>query len=63
MKNLIAWWVKNPVAANLLMVAIILMGITGYFKLQREFFPEVTANGMSVVMAWQGASPRNLAVN
>ena len=60
MKDLIAWWVKNPVAANLLMIAIILMGITGHFKLQREFFPEVTANGMSVFMAWQGASPRDI---
>jgi len=30
MRRLISWWVKNSIAANLLMVAIFLMGIFGF---------------------------------
>lgn len=61
MKGFIAWWIKNPVAANLLMVATIFMGIVGFNKLEREFIPSMTFNGMSVSMAWQGASPSDIS--
>ena len=60
MKKLIAWWIHNPVASNLLMVAIIILGLTGYKQLEREFFPEVTVNGVSVTISWPGASPRDI---
>jgi len=60
MKKLIAWWIHNPVAANLLMIAIIILGLTGYKQLEREFFPEVTVNGVSVTISWPGASPRDI---
>lgn len=60
MKRLIAWWVQNSVAANLIMVAIINMGIVGFNKLEREFFPNVTVNGMTVAVSWLGASPADV---
>jgi multidrug efflux pump subunit AcrB len=60
MRGMIAWWAKNSVAANLLMISIILMGIVGFVKLEREFFPTLTVNGISVNMAWQGASPSDV---
>jgi len=60
MKTLISWWVKNSVAANLLMVAIILMGAVGFMKLEREFIPSLTVNGMTVSVVWQGASPTDV---
>ena len=60
MKGLIAWWAKNGVAANLLMIAIVFMGIVGFFKLEREFFPTTSVNGMTVSVGWQGASPRDV---
>lgn len=60
MKNLIAWFVKNPVAANLIMLSLIVAGILGYLKLEREFIPQVTVNGMTVNAVWQGASPRDV---
>lgn len=60
MRGLIAWFVKNPVAANLLMVAMFVAGIFGYNSLEREFLPAVTANGMTVNVAWNGASPRDV---
>ena len=60
MKRLIAWFVKNPVAANLLMVAMFVSGIFGYMNLEREFLPGTTINGMTVSVAWNGASPRDV---
>ena len=60
MRGLIAWFVKNPVAANLLMVALFVSGIFGYSKLEREFVPGVTVNGMTVSVVWNGASPRDV---
>ena len=60
MRGLVAWWAKNTVAANLLMIAILLMGIVGFNKLEREFFPTITVNGMSVNIGWQGASPTDV---
>ncbi|PHR92642.1 MAG: RND transporter [Robiginitomaculum sp.] len=60
MKSLVAWWAKNTVAANLLMIAIVLMGAVGFNKLEREFFPTLTVNGMTVAVSWQGASPSDV---
>ena len=60
MRGLIAWFVKNPVAANLLMVAMFVSGIFGFSKLEREFIPGVTVNGMTVSVVWNGASPRDV---
>ncbi len=60
MRGLIAWFVKNPVAANLLMVAMFVAGIFGYLNLEREFLPGVTVNGMTVSVTWNGASPRDV---
>ena len=60
MKGLIAWFVKNPVAANLLMVAMFVCGIFGYTSLEREFLPGTTINGMTVSVVWNGASPRDV---
>lgn len=60
MRGLITWFVKNPVAANLLMVAMFACGIFGYFNLEREFLPTATANGMTVNVTWNGASPRDV---
>ena len=60
MKGLIAWFVKNPVAANLLMVAMFISGIFGYASLEREFLPGTTINGMTVSVTWNGASPRDV---
>jgi len=60
MKNLIAWFVRNPVAANLLMVLMFIGGIFGYNNLEREFIPQTTINGITVAVSWPGASPRDV---
>lgn len=60
MKSLIAWWADNHVAANLMMIAIIVAGVFGYNKLEREIFPTIAFPGMQVIVAWPGASPRDV---
>ena len=39
MQNFVAWWVKNPVAANLLMLGIIISGWLGLKNIEKEAFP------------------------
>ncbi|NNL90387.1 MAG: efflux RND transporter permease subunit [Marinicaulis sp.] len=60
MHGLIAWWTKNTVAANLLMVACIIGGVAAYFSLEREVFPSASINGADVVVTWPGASPQEM---
>ncbi|RBP51599.1 efflux RND transporter permease subunit [Arenicella xantha] len=60
MRSLIAWWADNHVAANLMMIAIIVAGILGFNKLEREIFPTIAFPGMQVVVVWPGASPRDV---
>jgi len=61
MRALIAWFVKNPVAANLIMFIMLCAGILGYKGLEREFIPQTTFNGITISMTWPGASPRDVA--
>ena len=60
MKSLISWFVKNPVASNLMMFTMFAAGVFGYSNLDREFIPKVTINGMTVSSGWPGASPRDV---
>ena len=60
MKGVIAWWVNNQVAANLLMLGIILAGILGYQQLGREFFPAVRTNIAEIAVFWPGAAPQEV---
>ena len=60
MKSLISWFVKNPVASNLMMFTMFAAGVFGFSNLDREFIPKVTINGMTVSSGWPGASPRDV---
>lgn len=58
MNGLIQWFSKNDVAANLLMVALVLLG--GYaifFQLPVEGFPAIRPNTITVSVAFRGATP------
>ena len=57
MNTIIRWWADNHVAANLLMVTILLTGLLGYCKSEREIFPTLDFPGMQVTVSWPGASP------
>lgn len=49
-KGLIAWCVRNPVAANLAMLAIVAAGLIGLQNVQRQVFPAFTSNTVSITV-------------
>ena len=46
--GIISWFARNSVAANLLMIFIIIMGIASYFTIQRQMFPNIEINYITV---------------
>lgn len=60
MKRIIAWWVHNPVASNLLMAGILLSGILGMQTMEKEAFPNIKINQAAIYVAWPGANPQEV---
>ncbi len=60
MNRLIAWWANNSVAANLLMLGILIAGGIGFFQLEREMNPQVRFPGLQISVSWPGASPQDV---
>lgn len=57
MRGPLRWFVDNPIAANLLMLLLIIGGVTGIPALDKQFFPDVEASEVSVTLAYPGAGP------
>jgi multidrug efflux pump subunit AcrB len=57
MKAIVAWFAENHVAANLLMIFILLAGAVTGLTMKLEVFPETSLDQISVGMAYPGASP------
>jgi multidrug efflux pump subunit AcrB len=60
MSGIVAWFARNAVAANLLMIVAFVGGIFGYTRMEQEMFPVVNITGASVSVAWNGASPQDV---
>ena len=59
--GLIGWFAKNHVAANLLMFAIIGLGIYAlWFQIKQESFPEFNRNQIQVQVPFRGATPEEV---
>lgn len=58
--GLIAFFANNSVAANLMMVFIIIMGVVSYFTIQRQMFPNIEINYINVSAQYRGASPQEI---
>ena len=56
----LAWFAKNGVAANLLMVLVIVAGITSYSRVKREVFPEFSVDMITVTVPYLGAAPEEV---
>jgi multidrug efflux pump subunit AcrB len=56
----IRWFIDNPVAANLLMILLLIGGALAIPALNKQFFPEIEINSVSVSMVYPGASPREV---
>ncbi|WP_462152410.1 efflux RND transporter permease subunit [Pseudoalteromonas xiamenensis] len=59
-RGIIAYFANNTVAANLLMFFIIIMGLVSYFTIQRQMFPNVEINYVTVQANYPGASPQEI---
>lgn len=56
----VAFGVRNPVPANLIMLAIILAGVVFGLTLRREMFPEIRPDRATIIAPYPGASPDDI---
>ena len=56
-RGLISWFISNPVAANLLMVVLLVGGGLSATNLQRQVFPTISPGTVSVTVPYPGATP------
>ncbi|MGD9660843.1 MAG: efflux RND transporter permease subunit [Porticoccaceae bacterium] len=57
MKAVLDWFIKNPVAANLLMLVVVFGGLGSLGRLNNEFFPHVEPGMIQVTVPYPGAGP------
>ena len=60
MQRIIAWFVDNPVAANLLMLFLMLAGLLGIMGMKKETFPEFSLDQVQIRVPYLGASPEEV---
>ena len=57
---MIAWFARNDVAANLLLITIVLLGLySAYEKIAVEIFPSSDPDVISVSMVLRGSTPED----
>ncbi|WP_448565584.1 efflux RND transporter permease subunit [Thalassotalea ganghwensis] len=59
-KGLIAWFARNSVAANLLMIFIIVGGLLTAFTINKQMFPQVQINWIQYSAVYPGAAPQEV---
>lgn len=59
-RGLIHWWVSNPIAANLLMLMVLVGGLTSLPDLDKEMFPKIPRDVVQVEVPYPGAGPREV---
>jgi len=60
MKSVIAWFIDNPVASNLLMVILVAGGLMALTQLNQEEFPDVELGIVQVSVPYLGAAPEEV---
>ncbi|MEX6625355.1 efflux RND transporter permease subunit [Tenacibaculum salmonis] len=60
MKKVIAYFIKYPVAVNIIIIAFVLLGMVGYSSLKSSFFPLTDAKFININIAYPGASPQEM---
>jgi len=60
MRSAIAWMNENHVAANLLMLFIVVSGIVSLINVKQEVFPEIPLDFITVEVVYRGASPKDV---
>lgn len=60
MRGFINYFIKYGVAANLLMVGLLILGVVSMFSIKSTFFPEVESRIISIQIVYPGASPEEI---
>ena len=60
MNGMITWFAKNPVAANLLMIFIVVSGALSILSVNSEVFPEFSLDMVSIQVPYLGAAPEEV---
>ncbi len=60
MRPVIEYFLRNSVAANLLMVFIFILGLFGLLRLKTTFFPETPIRNINITLVFPGASPEEM---
>ena len=60
MKKLISYFIKYPIAGNIMMVMLILLGWQGMNSLRKTFFPERESTLIRISAMYPGASPAEI---
>ncbi|MEI6858986.1 MAG: efflux RND transporter permease subunit [Shewanella sp.] len=58
--GIIAWFARNSVAANLLMIIIILGGLLTADTIRKQFFPQIEINWIQFSAFYPGAAPQEV---
>ena len=53
----IAWMAQNPVAANLLLLLLLIGGVISAFNIRQEVFPEFDLDIITISVPYPGTSP------
>ena len=59
-KGLIAWFATNSVAANLLMIIIIVFGIFSAVTIRKQTTPDFNLNNIQISVPYRGAAPQEV---
>lgn len=60
MQKSIKWFSCNHVAANFLMLAVLIAGFTAWFQLRKEVFPETSFDAVIVSVPYPNATPEEV---
>jgi multidrug efflux pump subunit AcrB len=60
MKNLISYFIKYPIAANIIILGFAIFGYFGYSSLTSSFFPLSESNIITITLNYPGASPQEM---
>lgn len=60
MKKVISYFITYPIWANMLMFAVLLLGIIMMLRMKTSFFPEVERNMITVSFIYPGTSPEEI---
>ncbi len=60
MKGAIAWFARNSVAANLLMLLVVVGGLSAAYRINQKSFPDINVEVVTVGVSFLGAAPEEV---